>query len=241
MRSMMMAAALVACAGFAAPAMAQSNAAQAPGTVLSVNASGVSAARPDLATMVVGVETRGATAQDAIAQNAERMTAVIAALRRAGVAERDIQTAWVRVDARTESRGSGGASVIVGYQATNTVRAEVRNINTTGRVIDAVVAAGGNQVHGVQFSRQDVEAQLDLARNNAIERARERAQLYARALGMRVERVISVTEAGAAPAAFGGDEIIVTGSRVGGGDYVTPVAPGEVETRANVSVSFLLR
>src|SRR5262245_61990916 len=102
---------LAAVALFAAtvvPATAQQeNAGQREyGTILSVAAIGTSEARPDMATINLGVTTQGATAQEALADNAQRMSAVLRTLRSAGVAERDIQTSWVRVNPRYENRPS---------------------------------------------------------------------------------------------------------------------------------------
>jgi uncharacterized protein YggE len=236
-------AAIVVFAALAAPATAQQDAAPAAArsTILNVNASGVSVARPDMAVINAGVTTQANTAQASLAENAERMTALVGALRRAGIAERDIQTSWVRVNPRYRHR-DGHEPEVIGYEAANTVRAKIRNIDHAGRVIDAVVGAGGNTVHGISFGHQAPEAQLDVARRDAIAVARQRADLYAQALGMRVQRVISVTEAGAAAPSFD-DEIIVTGTRLQrqGFQAQSPVAPGELETRANVSVSFELR
>jgi uncharacterized protein YggE len=160
-----------------------------------VNAEGMTEGRPDMATINLGVTTEGQTAQAALAENARRMTALTQALRRAGVAERDIQTSNVSVHPQ-QQYVEGQQPRITGYQANNTVTAKVRRIDTTGRVIDAAVAAGGNTVHGVSFSYQDPDAQLDAARRDAIAEARRRAELYASALNMRVVRVVAVQEGG---------------------------------------------
>jgi uncharacterized protein len=224
-----------------APATAQQQREDQPrATLLSVNAYGMVEAQPDMATINVGVIAEGTSAEGARAENARRMTALVQALRRAGIAERDIQTSYVRVNPRYQHR-SDLPPLIRGYEAQNTVRARVRDIDATGRVIDATVQAGGNQVNGVSFGFQEPEVHVDRARRDAIAVARRRADLYADALGLRVVRVISVSEAGAArPASLDQDEIVVTASRVGGGAS-TPIAPGELETRASVSVSYELR
>jgi uncharacterized protein len=236
-------AALAAALVLIVPATAQQQQTAEPqtrSTVLNVNAQGVSAARPDMAAINAGVTTFAPTAQAALAQNAERMTALIQALRRQSVAERDIQTSWVRVSPRYEGR-SNSEPRIIGYEATNTVRANIRDINRVGPVVDTVVAAGGNQIHGIAFAHQDIEAQLNIARRDAVRVARERAELYASEFGMRVVRVISATEAGAAAPSFDDEQIVVTGRRIGGGAQGTPIRAGELETRAQMSVSFELR
>jgi uncharacterized protein YggE len=219
----------------AAQAQTQGQVMLAEGTLLTVNADGKSEARPDMATISLGVTTEGETAQAALAENARRMTALTQALRRAGVAERDIQTSNVSVYPQ-QVYGEGQAPRITGYQANNTVTAKVRNISNTGRVIDAAVSAGGNTVNGVSFSHAEPDEQLDIARRDAIAEARRRAELYADALGMRVHRIVAVNEGGGyAP------PIPVAVERMAAQDASTPISPGEIETRINVNVTFELR
>ena len=212
---------------------------QSQGTMLSVSADGSSEARPDLATLSLGVTTEGQTAQAALQENSRRMAALTQALRRAGVAERDIQTSNVSVYPQQQYR-EGQEPLITGYQANNTVTAKVRNINNTGRVIDAAVAAGGNTINGVTFSHADPEAQLDIARRDAIAEARRRADLYANALGMRVHRVVAVSEGGgyAPPIPY---PMAARMDAVSPASPPPPIAPGEIETRVSVGVTFELR
>lgn len=220
----------------AAQAQTQGQVVLAEGTLLTVNADGSSEARPDMAIVNLGVTTEGQTAAAALAENARRMTALTAALRRAGVAERDIQTSNVSVYPQ-QVYGEGQAPRITGYQANNSVTVKVRRIDNTGRVIDAAVGAGGNTVNGVSFTHADPEAQLDVARRDAIAEARRRAELYASALGMRVNRIVSVSEGGGyAP------PMPVALERFQAQDAAaTPVSPGEIETRVSVNVMFELR
>ena len=221
----------------AAQAQTQGQLVLAEGTLLSVSADGKSEARPDMATINLGVTTEGQTAAAALAENARRMTALTAALRRAGIAERDIQTSNVSVYPQ-QVYVEGQQPRITGYQANNSVAAKVRRIDNTGRVIDAAVAAGGNTVNGVSFSHSDPDAQLDSARRDAIAEARRRAELYANALGMRVNRIVSVSESGGGYA----PPMPVAVERFAAQDQAaTPVSPGEIETRVSVNVTFELR
>jgi hypothetical protein len=244
MRLIKAAAAFAVMATFAAPqtALAQDappNAVGVQGTLLSVSAEGKSEARPDMATINLGVTTEGQTAQAALQENARRMTALTQALRRAGIAERDIQTSNVSVYPQQQYR-ENQTPLITGYQANNTVTAKIRNVNNVGRVIDAAVGAGGNTINGVSFSHADPDAQLDLARRAAIAEARRRAELYASALNMRVVRIVAVQEGGGYSPPFP-----VAYERAAAQDMAmappTPVAPGEIETRVSVSVTFELR
>ena len=210
----------------------------AQGTLLSVTADGKSEARPDMATINLGVTTEGQTASAALAENARRMAALNAALRRAGIAERDIQTSNVSVYPQ-QQYVEGQQPRITGYQANNSVTVKVRRIDNTGRVIDAAVGAGGNTVNGVSFSHSDPDAQLDIARRDAIAEARRRAELYAGALGLHVNRIVSVSEGGG----FSPPVMPVALERFAMADQSapTPVSPGEIETRVSVNVTFELR
>lgn len=242
MQVMKAAAAFAVLAAAAIPPAAQAQTTQgqlvlAEGTLLSVSADGKSEARPDMAIVNLGVTTEGQTAAAALAENARRMTALTAALRRAGIAERDIQTSNVSVYPQ-QVYGEGQAPRITGYQANNSVTVKVRRIDNTGRVIDAAVGAGGNTVNGVSFTHADPDAQLDIARRDAIAEARRRAELYANALGMRVNRIVSVSEGGgyAPPMPVAVERFAAQDSAAS-----TPVAPGEIETRVSVNVTFELR
>jgi uncharacterized protein YggE len=133
-----------------------------------------------------------------------------------------------------------GAPELVSYYANNSVIVKVRDIGRTGRVMEAAINAGGNTVQGVSFSHADPDAQLDVARRDAIAEARRRAELYASTLGLQVARIVSVTESGAA---YAEEAIVVTGTRLQrqGFEANTPIIPGEITTRVNTSVSFELR
>ncbi len=235
------AAAFAVMAAAAAPmASAQTPQVVAPstqGTLLSVSAEGLSEGRPDMAIINLGVTTEGQTAAAALAENARRMTALTAALRRAGIAERDIQTSNVSVYPQQQYR-EGQQPLITGYQANNTVTAKVRNIDNTGRVIDAAVGAGGNTVNGVSFTYQDPDAQLDVARRDAIAEARRRAELYASALNMRVVRIVAVQEGGGYSPPM---PMPMMARMEGAQDASTPISPGQIETRVSVNVTFELR
>lgn len=208
------------------------------GTMLSVAAEGMVETAPDMATLSMGVVTEGRTAAEAMAANARRMTGLTQALRAAGVAERDIQTSNLSVNPQyvyVENQPPR----ISGYQASNQVTARIRNLTNVGRTIDAAVAAGGNTVNGISFGHADPDAQLDAARRAAAREARERADLYAQAFGMRVHRVISISEGGGYTPPM---PMPVYAMRAEAADAApTPVAPGEIQTRVSVNVTYELR
>lgn len=243
MKTLRFAAAFAVMMGMAAPQASFAQQTQGPmlpaiqGTLLSVSAEGKVEGRPDMATINLGVQTEAQTAQAAVQANAQRMTALLAALRRAGVAERDIQTSNVSVNPQQQYR-ENQPPLVTGYQANNTVTAKIRAIDTVGRVIDATVAAGGNTVNGVYFSYQNPDAQMDVARRNAIGEARRRAEVYASALNMHVARVVAVSEGGgySPPVPMPMMRMAAQADAA-----PTPVEVGQIETTANVSVTFELR
>lgn len=207
------------------------------GTRLDVSATGEVSRVPDIAIISAGVVTRAATATAAISENATRMERVRAALRRAGVAERDIQTSSVNLNPdyvyaeRQPPR-------LTGYQATNTVSVRFRDIRNSGRILDALVAEGANSINGPTLTIDKPEPALDEARTKAIAAGRARADLYARALGMRVVRLLSVSEGTAfepvRPVAYGRAVAMDASAK-------TEIVPGEQELQVTVQMSFELR
>ena len=121
--------------------------------------------------------------------------------------------------------------------------ADIRDISKIGAIIDAAVAAGGNEVNGISFSHQNPDEQLNAARTNAIAVARARADLYARALGTSVKRVIAVDESGATRGAERLEDMTNQLPQVfaAQGPVHTRVAPGLVDTRVTLSVAFELQ
>jgi hypothetical protein len=212
--------------------------------LLTVSADGKSTRTPDIALFSAGVTTQGKTAGAALTENAGRMNAVIASLKKAGIADRDIQTSSlsvnpvygnprIRPDGTTEQE-----PVIIGYQASNQVQVKQRKIADFGKVIDTLVAAGANQVNGPSFQLDDPDTAQDEARLAAMKKARARAELYAKAAGLRVVRVLTIAEGGGwsppSPVMFARAEKAMMA------DAPSPVAAGEVEVGSNVTVTYEL-
>jgi uncharacterized protein YggE len=184
----------------AAPAAAAAQAVQAPmpaiaGTRLEVSATGEAARVPDLAIISAGVVTRQTTATAAIQENAARMERVLSALKRAGIEERDVQTSSINLNPEYRYQESR-APQLVGYTASNQVSIRFRDIRNTGKILDALVAEGANQINGPTLTIDKPEAALDEARLKALANGRARADVYARALGRRVARIVSISESG---------------------------------------------
>lgn len=231
---------LLACAlAFGATAMtasAQTPAmhASADGTLLSVSARGQASRVPDVASASAGVVTQAADASAAMRANAEQMTKVMAAIRDAGVAEKDTRTTGISV--HPEYRyAENKAPEITGYRASNTVSIKVRDIARLGKVLDALVASGANDVNGPNFEIDQPEVVYDEARRAALDSARARADMYAKALDLRVRRIVSISEGGGfqAPQPM----MMMKASREADS---TPVSPGESTLDANLDVVFEL-
>jgi uncharacterized protein len=167
------------------------------GTRLDVVASGEVSRVPDVAHITAGVVTMAPSATAALEQNARQMASVRQALRNAGIADRDIQTSAINLypDYRQDQR-TGSNPQIVGYRASNEVTVKFRDIKATGKILDALVAQGANQINGPMLAIDRPEQALDEARVAALANARTRAELYAKASGKRVGRILSISEAG---------------------------------------------
>lgn len=209
------------------------------GTRLDINAVGEVTRVPDVAIISAGVVSRSPTATAALQDAANRMGRVLAALKRAGVADRDIQTSNVNLNAEYRYP-ENQAPQLVGYTASNSVTIRFRDLRNSGKILDALVAQGANQINGPTLMVDKPESALDEARTKAIAIARARAELYARSLGMRVVRVVSVNESGGyyAPPAPPPPPMAVMAR--GERDY-TPVQPGEQKLQVSVGMTFELQ
>ena len=236
-------AAALALAGCAVPAAAAAQGTVAfaqpvSGTRLDVSATGEVSRVPDIAIISAGVVTRSGTATGAIQENARRMEQVRAALKRAGIADRDIQTSTINLNPEYRYR-ENEAPQLTGYQATNMVTVRFRDIRSTGEILDALVSVGANQISGPSLTIDKPEAALDEARAKAIANGRARAELYARSLGMRVVRLLSVSESGGyavpPPMPYARAEVAMAA------DAKTSINPGEQKLQVGVAMSFELQ
>ncbi len=223
-------AALLASPAFADPAL---DAGPRP-TTLTITAEGHVDRAPDVADLSGGVVTQAPTAAVALAENSSRMTSVVAAIRRAGVADRDIQTTGLSLQPQYRY-GDNQPPVLTGYQVSNTVALKVRRLADAGRLVDALVAAGANQINGPTFRVEDGDAALDAARRAAVATARARADLYAAAAGMHVARIRSIAESGAEPVA---PRPMMRALAMAAPAPPPPVAAGEVSLSVGVTIVF---
>jgi hypothetical protein len=195
MKNAVLAALMLAVAVLPSTAMAQQITQTIAGTRLDISATGEVTRVPDVAIISAGVVSRSASASGALQDTANRMSQVLAALKRAGVADRDIQTSNVSLN--PEYRYPENQSPqLVGYTASNNVTVRFRDIRSSGKILDALVAVGANQINGPTLTVDKPESALDEARAKAVAIGRARAELYAHSLGLRVVRIVSVNESG---------------------------------------------
>ena len=217
----------------ATPALAETEPMLA-GTRLDIAATGTVDRAPDMATVGAGVVTQAGTAGAALSANAQRMTATVAALKRAGVADRDIQTASLSLQPQYRY-ADNQPPVLTGYQASNRVSVRLRDLARAGAVIDALVAAGANQIDGPSFGIDKPEAALDEARTQALATARARAELYAKAAGLHVKRIVRISES--EPAMPGPIRPMMAMAK----RDATPIEAGEQTLAVTLSVTFELQ
>jgi uncharacterized protein len=196
-------------------------------------------AEPDMATIGAGVSTEARTATEALRMNSAEMQKVIAELKRLGVAERDIQTTGINLNAMYDYDQTTRRQVFRGYQASNRVSVKLRKIADTGRVLDALVTAGANDLSGPSFGLENDEPAKDAARKRALQRANSRAEDYARQLGYSGARVLAIAESmsGHSPmperAMMRSADIMLTSAP-------PPVQPGVVSTGISITIKYEL-
>lgn len=207
------------------------------GTLLDITATGKTTRVPDLATIRAGVVTQAPTAAAALSDNANRMSAVLSALKRAGIQPRDVATANVSLQPQYRYEDNK-PPVITGYQATNTVSIRFRDIAKSGAILDALVAQGANQIDGPNLSLDQPDAALDEARVDAVKRAQARAQLYAKAAGLSVSRILTIAEGGE----IAGPPPPMPVYRMAAAKAAdTQVLAGESDVTVTITVRFLLK
>lgn len=228
---------IVLATGLAMTASAQTPpTATSDGTLLTINADARTTRVPDIATLSTGVVTQATDANTALRQNSEQMAKVVTAIKAAGIADRDVQTTGISINPQYRY-AENQPPAITGYQASNTLNVKVRDIARLGKVLDALVAVGANQVNGPNFEIDNPDEAYDEARVAAVKKAQARADLYAKTLGLRVRRVVSIHDGGdnTPPAPIPGV------MRMQAMDTAeTPVSAGESTLSASVTMVFEL-
>ena len=184
---------------------------------------------PDMAQVTAGVTATAPTAAQALAANSNRMKGVFAALAKLGVPEKNIQTTNFFVSPQYTNGDNNTPRRLTGYQVNNDVTVRLEDVGKLGGALDALVAAGANQINGVSFSIQNDAPLLEKARTQAIADARMRAETYAKAAGVTLGPILSISEGG-------GEAPPRPMYRMAAMAAETRVAPGEQSVAADVSV-----
>ena len=232
-RFMLAASALAALLAAASPSFADE--VKMPRTI-SLSGHGEVKAVPDMAVVTTGVMTQGATAAEALAANTTAMTALFAALKDAGIAEKEMQTSNFMIQPRYDYNDGKQPPILVGYDVSNTVTVTVHKLDGLGALLDKVVQAGSNQINGISFDVSKPDAELDEARKLAAADATRKAKLYAEAMGVKLGPVLSVSEgAGYQPPVPVLRAAPMMAEKAGA---AVPVAAGEQALAIDVSISW---
>lgn len=195
-------------------------------------------AEPDMATLSAGVVTQADTARAALDANNEALGKVLDAFRKAGIADRDLQTNGFSVQPRMvypdQSKGDAKPPHIAGYEVRNNVSVKVRDLDKLGAVLDAAVTSGGNQIDGLSFGISKEDTLTDEARKKAVADARHKAELYAEAAGVKLGKVRRIVEGPVAQP----PRPMMMRAMAAKADSSVPVARGEQEISARVTMTW---
>jgi uncharacterized protein len=207
-------------------------------TLLEVQAVGTARAVPDVASLTVGIEVDGATSKAALYAAAARTNALVAAARASGVATTDLKSESARVRPRYRQKDGDDTDEVVGYRATTSLGVRITEISRVGTIMSALAEAGATDINGPSFTFADASAQVRAARRLAVQAAGEQASDYAVATQRRVGRILRISERQRSEGA--GDDIVVTGARMGLARSPLVIEPGEQATTVIVWIDYTL-
>ncbi len=211
--------------------------------IISVTADAKVSGAPDIATLSFGVQTgRQPTAKAAIEVVRKNMTAVLEAVKKSGIEDKDIATQSFWLSPVYDY--SSGTQIPRGFEANQSLRVKVRDLDKVGDVLTAATAAGANQAGGVSFEIDNPDALTAEARAKAIEKAKTKAEVLAGSLGMRIVKITGFNEGGGyyPPVPMMGKSMDAYG--VGGGmaeQASVPLPAGEQEISSTVTIMYELR
>ncbi len=224
---------LAAC-GNAASASAATETQEQPG-VISVTGEGEIYAKPDMASVVLGVTSRAKTVKEAQADNSTKMAAVLTAIKALGIAEDDIQTTEYNIYPQYSYSDSAGQK-LTGYQVENTIRVKVRKIADTGSVIDAAVDKGANVSYNISFEVSNYDTLYKQALASAVTAAQEKAQAIAKAAGISNIKAKAIAESGSSTPILYRENMknMAAADQASGAS----IEPGSMKVSAQVSVTY---
>ena len=192
---------------------------------------------PDTATFSTGVETSAPTATAALRQNSAEVAKVIAQLQRLGIAERDIQTSGINLNAEYDYIQATQKNRFKGYRVSNQVQVKIRDIAKLGTIMDSVVVSGATNINGPYFSIDNDSDVKRSARARALANGKAQAETYARAIGYGSVRLLSVAE-GITGRSPGPQPMMRTFDAVEAQSASVPIAPGQIGTSVVLSLQY---
>ncbi|HEY1125522.1 MAG TPA: SIMPL domain-containing protein [Sphingobium sp.] len=239
-RSPLMIAALLLATPAAVLAQSTSTPLELAGPVVTLSVTESVDAAPDKATVNTGVETRAPTAKAAMADNATKIDTLIAALLKAGIERKDIQTSGINLSPQYDysNRKEGEGPRFMGYQANNSLTVVIRKLDKAGEIIDAMVGAGATNINGPAFGITDTSKLEEQARTKAVKTAQTRANFYAVAAGYRSARLLSISETGEfspPPIAYDARERLAAPMAA-----KTSIEPGQLSTSITLNFRYML-
>lgn len=226
---------LLAATVIATPAAAAEVQIAASGPVVELTVNENVEAAPDVATVSAGVTSQAPTAVEAMRANATAMTKVVDRIKQLGIAERDIQTSGINLGAQYDYNQQTQRQVFRGYQVSNRVSVKLRDIDKTGEVLDALVAAGATDLGGPDWSVDNDTAARAQARRAAIGKAQAQATEYARLAGYSGVKLLEINETIASRQPMPMFRAVAAEAAVA---QATPVQPGMVQTGVTVTVKY---
>lgn len=217
---------------FVVPALAFTAPARALDNVVTVTGEAEIAVVPDAVRIRAGVVTQGKTAREATDANSKAMTALLNALKKDGIAERDIQTSRLSIQP-LRAPGRGSDSPITGFQTVNQVSVMLRETGKLSGLLDRLIEAGANDLSGIDFVVTEPGKPLDRIRAAAIEDAKRKAEIYAAAAGAKIGRALTINETERGPVGFPKAGMALRAAPV-------PIAAGEEILRVAVTVTYAL-
>jgi hypothetical protein len=201
--------------------------------VISVTGVGKVSAEPDMAEIIIGMESRAPTAKEAASQNSGDMSEVMAVLKEMGIAKEDIQTVDYSIHTEMDYL-EGEEPKVIGYVVTNAVRVKVRDLDLVGDLLDGATEAGANTIYGINFTIEDPRAFQEQAREMAVADARSKAQQLAEAADVRLGVLLSLSEY-----IIEGPVYVERAMAEGmGGGGAPPISAGQLEITIQVQMSY---
>lgn len=221
------------------PVLAQDAATPAPSRTITVVGEGVVNIEPNVARTNIGVEVLRPTVEEAAAENAAIVDRLLATLVELGIAGKDIQTSGYNVFAERYGASGPVSDEEVQYRVSNNVTVIIRDLDKVGEVLDASIKAGANNIYGVEFLLDDATAVRSEARKLAVENARATAEELAALNGVKVGKILAISEVVGGAGGFYNNSISSFQIGMGGAER-TPIQPGQLRLTMQLQLTYEL-